>query len=225
MSDESKRYPVLMFHGIGQPGHAMEPDEELYWISWDFFNEILDFFADEWPGDVEFTFDDGNASDLPAARKMREKGISGSFFVLAGRVGEPGYLTADEVRELRDLGMEVGLHGRDHVDWRKIDDRQLESEVVEARAELAELVGKPIRSLAIPYGLYDRRVRNYLAAADFERIYTSDKGLASRSQQIRRRNPIMERQDMADIRALARGEASMSDRLRRTIMPRVKALI
>lgn len=216
---------VLMFHGIGEAGHAFEPGEEEYWISWDQFDEINDHCAASEPHKFAFTFDDGNSSDVVAARKMRDKGVPGSFFVLVGRIDTPGYLTSDEVRELGSLGMEVGLHGRDHVDWRKTDEASLRSEVDLAREELSDLCGTAIDTVAIPYGAYDRRVWNYLDASSFTRIYTSDRGLARESDRFVRRNPIMSWHRANDIEATYEDKVGPVARLRRTVMPMVKRRI
>ena len=71
----------------------------------------------DWRRPIEITFDDGNASDVEVALPaLRERGLAATFFVCAGRIGEPGYLDADQLRELADAGMSVGSHGWDHVD-------------------------------------------------------------------------------------------------------------
>lgn len=213
---------VLMFHGIGQSAKAMEPDEELYWIDWPLFDAILDHCATLPAQADRFTFDDGNASDLEAARRMRARGIGGSFFVLVGRIGQPGYLTRDDLHELLDLGMVVGLHGRDHRDWRKVDDRTLHSEIDLARSELADLCGRRIDTLAIPFGAYDRRIWTYLERTDLARIYTSDPGRSRPDARFVRRHSVKRDHALADVRAILEDAAPLHARLRRTVAPMVK---
>jgi peptidoglycan/xylan/chitin deacetylase (PgdA/CDA1 family) len=215
---------VLMFHGVGEAGHPFEPLEETYWIGWEQFDAILDLCADLPPERCWWTFDDGNISDLEAARRMRARGLGGSFFVLMGRIGTPGYLTRDGVRELRDLGMEVGLHGRDHVDWRRTDDRTLRSEIDDAREELAELLGEPVETVAIPYGLYDRRVWGHLQRSSFRRIYTSDRGRARPGDRFVRREAVMRWHHRPEIEAILADRASPLAKMRRAVMPRLKRL-
>lgn len=215
---------VLMFHGVGEAGHSFEPGEQNYWVSWEQFDAMLGYCAGLSPKRYRFTFDDGNASDVEAARRMRKRGVTGSFFVLMGRLGAPGYLTRDEIGEMLALEMEIGLHGRDHVDWRGTDDATLRSEVDLAAEELAELCGRRITSAAIPYGLYDRRIWRYLERSPFERIYTSDRGPSRRGDRFVRRDPVMNWHNPADVADMVAGKASPVARLRRSIMPRLKRL-
>jgi peptidoglycan/xylan/chitin deacetylase (PgdA/CDA1 family) len=141
-----------------------------------------------------------------------------------GRIDTPGYLSRDDVRALRDLGMEVGLHGRNHVDWRETDDRALQSEVDVAREELADLLAAPVETVAIPYGLYDRRVWAYLQRSSFRRIYTSDRGRARATDRFVCREPVMRWHGSADIEMILEDRVSSIARIRRGVMPRLKRL-
>ena len=80
------------------------------------------------------TFDDGNVSDVTEALPaLAERGLSAQVFVCAGRFGTDGFLTEEQVRELRAAGMSIGSHGMDHVRWRKLDEPRIGREVVEAK--------------------------------------------------------------------------------------------
>lgn len=211
-----------MFHGIGPMSHDLEPGEAEYCIDWALFDAIIDYAIHDTRRACDFTFDDGNASDLEAARRLRAAGLVGRFFVLAGRIGQPGYLSHEDVREMVAMGMEIGLHGRDHVDWRATDDATLRREIDDSRAELAELCGGEVNTLAIPYGLYDKRVWSYLEASSFARIHTSDRGLSRLGDRFVRRNPVMAGHRIEDIDALARDAVPFGDRIRRMVMPVLK---
>lgn len=216
---------VLMFHGIGAIGHPLEPGEGDYWIDWPRFDAIVDYCLTDPPRPCVFTFDDGNSSDLEAARRLSARGATGIFFVLAGKIGTPGYLSAQDVRDMAALGMEIGLHGRDHIDWRAADDATLRSEIDESRDAVAALCAAPVTALAIPYGLYDKRVWRYLEKSDFARIYTSDRGLARKVDRFIRRNPIMRDQTLADLGAVVRDDVGVAARVRRTVMPLLKRAV
>jgi len=94
----------LTVHGIGPTSRALDPGEDGTWLSVSQFELVL--YAASGRTDVKITFDDGNASDLEVALpRLLERGLSAEFFVLAGRLGEPGRLTATDVRELVKAGM------------------------------------------------------------------------------------------------------------------------
>ena len=109
----------VCFHGIGVPRRELEPGEEPFWISRDSFLRLLDELR-TWPRAV-LSFDDSNESDLTIALPaLLERGLRAEFFVLAARLGQPGSLSADNVRELRSQGMVIGSHGMAHQPWRKL---------------------------------------------------------------------------------------------------------
>lgn len=215
---------VLMFHGIGTATVPMEPGESDYWIDWPFFDDLLEHLSENPLSRLYWTFDDGNASDLEAARRMRARGLVGSFFVLVGRIGRAGYLSWDDIRALSDLGMEVGLHGRDHVDLRYTDNRQLNDEIRVARDELSEACGRPVRSFAIPFGAYDRRVWSSLSSSDFERVYTSDPGPSRLDARFVRRDAVMRWHTVEDIERTVEDKVAIPSKARRTLAPVLKRL-
>jgi peptidoglycan/xylan/chitin deacetylase (PgdA/CDA1 family) len=167
----------LCFHGIGAPERDLEPDEDRYWVGEEQFGELLEVAGGE--PRIRITFDDGNASDaeiaLPA---LRHAGLSATFFVIAGRIGERGSLSAGQVRELSAAGMTVGNHGLRHRSWRSLDGRALEEELVEARAAIAEAAGRPVKEASCPFGEYDRQVLGALRERGYRRVFTVDEAPA-----------------------------------------------
>src|SRR3954467_1757965 len=110
----------LCFHGIGQPDRALEPDEAQYWIDVDQFESLLTEAARN--PSIQLSFDDGNASDASVALPaLVARGLTATFFVIAGRLGQPGSLTVGDVRALADAGMTIGSHGMHQRAWRSPD--------------------------------------------------------------------------------------------------------
>ena len=92
---------------------------------------------------VRISFDDGNASDMRIAMPaLVERGLSAQCFLLAGRLGMPGSLDIDDVRELTSGGMSVGSHGMAHRSWRGMDPATRKAELIEARQRLEEVGGE-----------------------------------------------------------------------------------
>jgi peptidoglycan/xylan/chitin deacetylase (PgdA/CDA1 family) len=167
----------ICFHGIGTPRRTLEPGEDRYWIAVDDFHAMLDVIAVT--SGVRISFDDGNASDLEIGLDgLRERDLSASFFVLAGRLGSSGSLDADGLRELVRSGMTVGNHGMDHRPWRRLSAPDRERELVEARATIADVVGHAVDEAAVPFGAYDRRLLGDLRRLGYAKVHTSDGGVA-----------------------------------------------
>ena len=180
----------VTFHGIGDPGRRLEPGEAAVWIDTDELLASLDAIGDR--QDVRITFDDGNRSDVDLALPaLLERGLTATFFVLAGRLGEPEYLAEDDISRLQQSGMSIGSHGMDHLDWRSLDSAALRRELADSRLILERITGRAITEASVPFGSYDRRV---LSAArsigGYRHIYTSDGGAAPRDSWLQARNTV-----------------------------------
>jgi peptidoglycan/xylan/chitin deacetylase (PgdA/CDA1 family) len=179
----------LTFHGVGAPKRPLEPGEELLWLDSDQFESALDSVVGR--TDVQITFDDGNASDVEEALpQLRQRGLTATFFVVAGRLGEPGFLDEGGVRELAAAGMGIGCHGMRHRAWRRLDGRRLWEEIVEARRVLERVVARPVTEAACPFGSYDRRVLRFLRRQGYRRAFTSDTGTARSGDWLQARNSV-----------------------------------
>jgi peptidoglycan/xylan/chitin deacetylase (PgdA/CDA1 family) len=184
-----KRSINLTFHGIGEPQRPLDAGEADVWVTRAAFLELLDSVAGR--DDVRITFDDGNASDVEhALPALRERGLRGTFFVVAGRLGEPEFLSADDVRELAAAGMQVGCHGMRHRPWRGLDEQALGEELVQAKAVLEKLVERPVTEAACPFGSYDRHVLKTLRRAGYGHVFTSDRGTADPAGFVQARNSV-----------------------------------
>jgi len=168
------------FHGTGPAPDRISSAEQNYWCEEDYFTSILDSIGQlshQIP--IEITFDDGNISDaviaLPALVK---RGLTASFFVCAGRIGLSGYLDDSAMKDIVSAGMEIGSHGWEHVDWRRVDDKTLDLEIDEASKRIADIVGCAIDKVSIPFGSYDRRVLRRLRRSEIKMVFTSDGGCA-----------------------------------------------
>ena len=150
---------------------------------------MLDAVAEH--DDIRLTFDDGNASDYAVAlTELLARGLRATFFVVAGRIDQPHFLTSAAIRELLDAGMDVQSHGMQHRVWRGLDAARLDMELVRARAVIEDVVARPVDEVAIPYCLYDRRVLRALRKADYRHVFTCDGGPADPGAWLQARSQI-----------------------------------
>jgi peptidoglycan/xylan/chitin deacetylase (PgdA/CDA1 family) len=179
----------LTFHGIGAPERPLDPGEDQVWLDPDQFAAALDSVVGR--TNIRLTFDDGNASDLEYALEgLRRRGLTATFFVVAGRLGDRGFLDESGVRSLVGAGMGIGCHGMRHRPWQQLDEHGLKEELSDARGLLEEVAGQPITEASCPFGSYDRRVLRTLRRHGYRRAYTSDEGATRPSAWLQARNTV-----------------------------------
>ncbi len=191
----------LVFHGIGTPKRDLEHGEASCWISVQKFVDILDWITTlPDPSQVHISFDDGNLSDIEIALPhLIARGLQAEFFVVTGRIGTAGSLSVSNIQDLQAAGMEIGSHGVDHVDWRKLNRDQLASELEVSRDRLADICGRTIVSAAIPYGEYNGRVFRGLKEAGYTSAYNSDTGKINTKRLFKPRTSIRETTDIHNL--------------------------
>lgn len=173
-----KRYPfVLCYHGVGAlPAHG---DPHGLFVSRELFAHHLDVIegqnyrmlavGDLWRemqqgsdahGIGSITFDDGL---IRTAREgvplLLERGISCSMFVTTGLMGRPHpdlddemIMRPEEVVELAGAGVEIGAHSVDHSWLNSLSYEEVLDQLRRSKAVLEDLLGKPVTSMAYPYG-------------------------------------------------------------------------
>jgi peptidoglycan/xylan/chitin deacetylase (PgdA/CDA1 family) len=179
----------ITFHGIGSPPDDAKPDERDVWLRIEKFEAILNVIQEH--ENIHITVDDGNRSDvdiiLPALMK---RGLKASFFLLVSAIDQTGYISKEGVRRLAMEGMTIGSHGLAHRDWRKLNDEELTIEVLDSKNELERMLDQSICEVSCPFGSYDRRVLRFLRNAGYQRVCTSDRGLASAEAWLQPRNSL-----------------------------------
>ncbi|MGA9041783.1 MAG: polysaccharide deacetylase family protein [Terriglobales bacterium] len=171
---------------------------------------------------VTITFDDGSETDLlVAAPILKEFGFGATFYVTSGFVGTQGYLSAQQLRELNATGFEIGCHSKTHPYLPDLDDSRLREEVAGAKAELEQILGRPVEHFSCPGGRYDPRVRKVASEAGYRSVATSRIHANSKSTDVFAlgRVAMMRGTDLRTFAALCQGrglwQLALRDRLRR----------
>jgi peptidoglycan/xylan/chitin deacetylase (PgdA/CDA1 family) len=125
------------------------------------------------PG-IAITFDDGSESDLiAAAPALKERGFNATFYAVPGLLGQRGYLSERQLRELSDLGFEIGSHSMTHAFLTDLDADRLHIEIVEAKDKLEQLLGRRVDHFACPGGRWNRHVSQIAELAGYRSVATS----------------------------------------------------
>ena len=109
----------------------------------------------KFPGNKRLAFttswDDGVVEDKRVVALFNEIGIKGTFNLNSGFFGRENYLKADEVASVY-AGHEVAIHTSTHPHLPMLDASQMAYEILDDRRALEDLVGYPVRGMALPYG-------------------------------------------------------------------------
>ncbi len=217
-----KAIRVLAYHALRAAGQSVLPAEWslAHTVAVDAFRRQLRFLlGNDWqtvlPGDskavgdtrtnkdIILTFDDGHQSDATAAELMTVHGYRAIFYVPLAHIDRTWFLSRAEIRNISAQGFAIGSHGLKHYPLTDLRDSELWDELRQSREALEELIAKPVRDLAVPFGRYDRRVIAIANAVGFERIVTSDIGLARRdSSRVFPRLPVTARTTDQDFERL-----------------------
>ncbi len=137
------------------------------------------------------TFDDGHSSDYEIVfPTLQDAGIKAVFFLITGRVGSPGYLSWEQVREMRRHGMEFGSHGLTHAKMTALNKRQALDELTRSRREIEDRLGEAVTTFSFPYGYYDADLIKLTASAGYAACCISDHGTVKLPAQVIPRNSI-----------------------------------
>jgi len=161
--------PILLYHHIdASPSHSQ------YYISPEVFEsqmkllrnwgyetvttemlvQAINTGADLPPHPILITFDDGNLDNFTEAFPiMRKYGLDGVLYVVGNYIGAPGYMDAEQIKEMSRAGWEIGSHGMNHPDLAAIDSQTQNYEIFKSRTFLEDKLGLPILTFAYPFGI------------------------------------------------------------------------
>lgn len=119
---------------------------------------------------VILTFDDGYEDNYRiAAPILEEFGMRAVIFMVAGKVGstntwdgdEPQVplMSAQQLRAMADHGHEIGSHTMTHPHVMRISEEQARTEFIESRTYLSDVIGRPVTTVAYPYGGVNEAVK------------------------------------------------------------------
>ena len=169
---DKNSFSVLMYHDIE------ETPQNQYSVSYKTFREHLsslksEGFVIEGFRELEkrletadfperyivLTFDDGAKSSLKAADILREQGAQATFFLTKdfSDSSSSRYINAQEIKDLGKL-CSIGSHGVTHRYLSKLSSSELETELVQSKRWLEDLLGRRISFLSAPGGFINEQV-------------------------------------------------------------------
>ncbi|WP_084574220.1 polysaccharide deacetylase family protein [Sporomusa malonica] len=185
--------PLLAYHQVSSVPevYSIDPDqfeEHMRYLSSHGYTAIslAELFASKNgvqplpPNPVIITFDDGYADNCLTALPIMEKyGMKATVFVIAGQVGQPEYLTWDQIRFMQAKGIEIGSHTYSHIALSDLDQPKLMDELTRSKQVIETNLGKPVDFLAYPFGQYNANTITGVKQAGYVGACTGLPGLGT----------------------------------------------
>ncbi len=125
---------------------------------------------------VVVTFDDGTDDNFICAFPMLTKHrIPATIFLIAGQIGRPGYLSADQIRQMAREGISFGSHGVDHEYLPSLAQADLERTLSESKRAI-ESLGIPAEVVSYPGGGYTAAVMSAARRCGYRGACATNRG-------------------------------------------------
>lgn len=135
-------------------------------------------------GSVLLTFDDGYEDFYTTAYPLLEKyQMTGAVAVITDKIGQPGYLTADQILDIHKHGIEIMSHTRQHKDLNIVSSLEARDEIFGSKTILEHLLQEPINSFVYPSGKYNEVTLKLVQEAGYRYAFTTKPGDAHLNHQ------------------------------------------
>ncbi len=116
---------------------------------------------------VNLRFDDGWQNQLFAAREMKKRGMTATFFIITQATKYP-YMTPAQVKQLDTDGFEVASHTRNHPFLTRNNLEYDWGQIAGSKTDLEKLLGHSVRSFAYPFGDHNLLVNGLVEKAGYD---------------------------------------------------------
>lgn len=118
---------------------------------------------------IVITLDDGYEDVYTYAYPLLYKyQLKASLMIPTGLLGNPGYLSWDELKRMVDSGFIFAYdHTWSHTSLVFLTDEKAKQEILTAKQQLEEHLGKPVNIFAYPYGSENQKIINILNQNSF----------------------------------------------------------
>ena len=171
------------------------------------------------------TFDDGSETDLSeAAPLLCEMGFPAIFYIVAGFVGQRGYLSSIQLRNLANMGFEIGSHSMTHAFLTDLPQKQLHEELAGSKAHIEQIIGKSVDHFSCPGGRWNKEIGDLARKAGYRSMATSRIGVNSHLTDPFQlaRIPILAKTKLDEFRDLIAGRGLFRRRVKSTALNAAK---
>lgn len=127
-------------------------------------------------GQVMVCFDDGWKGIYDHKDFFIRQNVFPTIFIAVSLIGEEGYLTIEQIKELEDIGFCFECHAWSHCDLTTYTDEELRRELKEAKEWLETAFGHPFNDICYPQGRFSEKVHLLCKAYGYRRQFSSIPG-------------------------------------------------
>lgn len=184
--------PCLMYHSLSK-----EAEKNIYTVLINDFRTQMEFLTSQdyqaitvvdylninhqsdVPGRyVLITFDDGTKSDYDLALPILKKNnYKATFFIIAGRIGQAGRLSWEQLDEMKSAGMSIQSHTFSHRALSDLSPEEIHYELSESKKILEDRLDTEVSHLSLPMGVANDAVKAAARQNGYKAIWTSRFGI------------------------------------------------
>jgi len=127
---------------------------------------------------VMLTFDDGTPDHYEIVFPMlMQRNMMGVFFVISGNLGKRYGLSAGQLKEMSQNGMEIGSHSLSHPFLDEMAEERVFLELDTSKRVLSDAIGSEVTSFAPPGGWYNDLVVQVAQDVGYTAFFSSEIGV------------------------------------------------
>lgn len=192
---------LYFFTGWGVPVlayHKVSSDDSIYSIDPDLFDRQMEYLAENGytslsldelkeglagkkplpSRPIVITFDDGYEDNYSTALPILKKyGMRAAIFIAVDRVGQPGYLSWQQINILQSQGIDIGSHTVSHQALTTLGASEWQQEIKLSKAILDRHLTKPVTFLAYPHGKFTSNMFAFSKQTGYEGAFSGITGL------------------------------------------------
>ncbi|MFA5059771.1 MAG: polysaccharide deacetylase family protein [Candidatus Omnitrophota bacterium] len=126
---------------------------------------------------VVITFDDGYEDNyIYAFSELKKHQFPATIFVLVTTVGQKGWLSWDQIKEMEKQNISIGSHTVSHTYLPDGDEDKQRFEITESKKILEEKLGRVVNALAYPAGGFTEKTKEIARQAGYKGACTTNRG-------------------------------------------------
>ena len=126
---------------------------------------------------VVITFDDGYEDNYQYAFKILKKyGFPAIVFLPSDFVNTRGYMTWEQIKEMRESGITIGSHTRRHIYLPDLPMEEMREEIKGSKSILERQLGVTVDYFAYPIGGFSEQIKQMVREAGYKAAAATNRG-------------------------------------------------